>query len=85
MIPISSLMVFFKIYNYYPDNLVYVASRDEDTLKWNSSVFSSDEKEPLKEMLYCFDTWSFQTEEDANDYMAKFIDYQMENLKITLN
>lgn len=79
-----NLMVLMKIASLYPENISRVAIQDEETSKWSCALLEFKDNTP-GDIIYGFDDYIYDTDEEALKQMNAFLGIVMETMKVMSN
>lgn len=80
-----NIFIGFKIAEYFPERIAYMAVQNEDNGMWSAGVFNIDENYQLGDMLYCFDEFPYKTEPEAIIALKVFIKKTMLEVRVISN
>jgi len=81
-----NVFIGFKIAEYYPDRIAYMAVQNDlnNNDMWSAGIFKI-ENNHLGDMIYCFDNFPYETEGQALQGIKDYVKKVMEEVKLISN
>lgn len=79
-----NILIAFKIYEFYPKNIIYGTIQDEESGKFSSGLFRI-ENEVIQEMLFSDEKYIYSSKQKAINSLYNYIEEVIQEVKILSN